>query len=268
MMLPQLVSFWDGPVTWLERLCVASMLGHGHSIAIYTYDPKTLEKCGLGADIRDAREIIPDNDFDQRFRAHGRFAIFSDIFRLKLLKKVQSVWVDLDCLLLKPLDLDTDYIFGWASHKKINNAVLGLPSDSLVLNDYIDTISADPMQVPWSSFRRQVLRKYEIFKGHTRPDPKSHINLGPRSLTYFVKKHKLVSHAQPTEVFYPFLVQDTRLLVKPIDVALENIKQNTIIVHVWRTTFKNLGFLQIIPSKDTYIGNFCHDYDIAQQGVS
>jgi hypothetical protein len=54
----QLLSFWEGSVTWLERLCVASMIQHNHPVAIYTYDPDALKKYNSGAEIRDAREVI------------------------------------------------------------------------------------------------------------------------------------------------------------------------------------------------------------------
>jgi hypothetical protein len=32
-----LVSYWDGPLSWLERLCAASMAAARHNLIVYTY---------------------------------------------------------------------------------------------------------------------------------------------------------------------------------------------------------------------------------------
>ena len=131
----QLVSYWEGPVTWVERLCVASMLQHGHDLAIYTYDFETLSKCNLGPDIRDAREVAKEGGAVHRYRAAGRYDVFTDLFRLELLRQSKGVWVDLDCYLVRPLVPQIEYVFGQVTPKKLNNAVLHLPSDCPMIGD-------------------------------------------------------------------------------------------------------------------------------------
>ncbi len=85
--------------------------------------------CALGVEIRDAREIMSRELFDS-YKAVGRFALFSDVFRLQLQLQEKGVWVDLDCFLVKPLRPAGEYVFGILVPGKLNGAVLGLPAKS------------------------------------------------------------------------------------------------------------------------------------------
>ena len=136
-----LVSFWDGPVCWLERLCVMSMLEQGHTLTIYSYTPDALLKAGLHTDIRDAREITPETHSSYRYAAIGRYNMFTNIFRVELQRQGKGVWLDLDCFQIRPLT-SSEYILGWLSDRKLNNAVLGLPKDAALTADYLAGISA------------------------------------------------------------------------------------------------------------------------------
>ena len=68
----RLLSFWEGPVTWVERLCVASMLQQGHELTIYTFDPEALSRCNLGADIRHVSEVLSEKHLAHRYYAAGK----------------------------------------------------------------------------------------------------------------------------------------------------------------------------------------------------
>ena len=64
-----LVSYWDGPVKWLERLCVRSMREAGHPVILFGHDVAALEREGLGAsEIHDAREILAEDHPANRYR--------------------------------------------------------------------------------------------------------------------------------------------------------------------------------------------------------
>src|SRR5690606_18370024 len=103
------------------------------------------------------------------------------------------IWVDLDCLMLKPTMPESEHVFGFLS-KKLNNAVLRLPADSPIIDDYIQTVTADPLRTPWSTFRRRAMREIEIVFGRSQPRASVRTNIGPRALTYFAKKHDLLRH--------------------------------------------------------------------------
>ena len=97
MNIPGLMSFWEGPISWIERLCVRSVLNAGHRLTIYTYDPQMLRKSGIEGDICDAREVLPECTV-QSFRSVGRHALFSDLFRLELQRQNKGISVDLDSI--------------------------------------------------------------------------------------------------------------------------------------------------------------------------
>lgn len=90
--LPTVVSFWRGPVTWIERLSVASMLEVGHRVEVFSYEPESLSSSGLGCEVHDAREIIPiPDDILPRDRGTTAEAVLSDVFRLHLMRQERGL---------------------------------------------------------------------------------------------------------------------------------------------------------------------------------
>lgn len=258
----QLVSFWGGPVTWVERLCLASMLQQGHRVAVYSYDPDALEKLKLSVEARDARQVSPETDAAYGYYETRSFAMFANLFRLGLQQMQLGTWVDLDCYLLKPLQRHSDYIFGYSSNKKLNNAVLRLPAECSMIKEYIQAITADPLHTPWSTFRRRAQREVEILFGRTRPKLNVRTNIGPRALTYFAKKHDVIKHALPIDVFYAIKNSETHLLFEPKDEIESRLTQETLLVHLWRGRIKKLGLLEQTPSGLSYLGKLCKQNSI------
>jgi hypothetical protein len=259
----RLVSFWEGPVSWVERLCIASMSRLGHELTIYSYDPEALMKFNLGIDIGDAREVIPTSYSAHRYRAIGRFPMFANLFRLELQRQSKGTWVDLDCYLLRPLVPQSEYVFGLMSPSKLNNAVLGLPSDCPMISDYMRAITADPLRTPWSSFGRRLRREIEIVLGKSQPKSTVRTNIGPRALTYFAKKHNLLRHAAPREAYYPVANKEVPMLVDPDPTnVVSKLTSQTVLVHLWRGKVKRLGLLSQLPPSTSYLGTACAELGI------
>ena len=91
---------------------MASILENGHTLTIYSYQPEELRASSLHEDIRDAREIMPESDSSYRYIQVRKYALFANIFRLVAQLKSLGTWGDLDCLFLKPLTLEDEYLFG------------------------------------------------------------------------------------------------------------------------------------------------------------
>jgi hypothetical protein len=266
----RLVSFWEGPVTWVERLCVASMLRHGHELTIYTYAPAELIGCNLGVAVHDAREVVTETHPAHRYRTAGRFNLFSDLFRLELQLQGKGIWVDLDCYLIRPLVPRSEYVFGLMSSKKLNGAVLRLPPDSPMICDFMKAITADPLRLPWASFGRWFRREVEILMGRSQPHP-SLVggSIGPRALTYFVKKHNILKYAMPREAYYPVANREVPLLVNPDPSGLgAKLTAQTVLVHLWRGKMKRLGLLAQLPPATSYLGRACADLGITILGLT
>ena len=98
-------GFWSGPLTTMERLSIKSFLAHGHEFHLYCYsEPHGVP---VGVIVKDAREILPESEV-ATFRCAQQF---SDWFRIQLLLDKGGWNTDLDNVLLKPLDFESEYVF-------------------------------------------------------------------------------------------------------------------------------------------------------------
>src|SRR5690606_2869061 len=102
----------------------------GHSVFLHTYNE--IEDLPQGVVILDANLIIPKNKIIKHKKT-GSYALFSDIFRYELLKKIDGLYVDCDVYCLKPIEKpESGYLLSFEDDKLINGAVLALPKDSKV----------------------------------------------------------------------------------------------------------------------------------------
>jgi hypothetical protein len=170
--------------------------------------------------------------------------------------------VDLDCYLLKPVVPASDFVFGFSSPKKLNNAVLRLPAGCQMINDYMRAITADPLRTPWSTFRRRVQRNAEILFGRSQPKTSVRTNIGPRALTYFARKHGVIKHAMAQPVFYAILNRETKLLAEAGDPVSAKLPPEAVMVHLWRGRLKKLDLLSETPGGSSYLGKACKEFGI------
>jgi len=97
-----------------QVLSIKSFLANGHRYVLWAYN--NFENIPSGTDVRDAREIIPQEIYDRWFgpgipqQRHTK-QTFANYFRYELKFKNGGWWVDLDCVCLKPLDFDENYVF-------------------------------------------------------------------------------------------------------------------------------------------------------------
>lgn len=106
-----------GPLSALELLTIHSFINNGFTFILWTYDVDTIINAPESTIIKDANEIIP---YDEVFvyttknkfgHGKGSYAGFSDIFRYKLLYEHGGIWTDMDVTCLKPLAIESDYLF-------------------------------------------------------------------------------------------------------------------------------------------------------------
>lgn len=192
----------------------------------------------FGFKVVDARSIL--NDLKRDKIRDKLPSIYSDRFRLEALRRNVGTWIDLDVVLLKPLP-NLDYLYGWERHDTISNAILRLPSDSLILAEYLEAVRRNPtlMAADCRPLKKRLGRRIQTFirplVGQLAPLP----DTGPVLLTHLLKKHCLEGRAQPIDVFYP-IRPDPRHMHRITDTAFvrEHITANTIGVHLWRYLFR------------------------------
>jgi hypothetical protein len=175
---------WVGnPLTEVQRLSMRSFLHHGHDVTLYLYDDRQVPD---GVRVADANGIVPESAV---FLSHDTFAAFSDLFCYRLLRQTDTIWVDADTLCLRP-DWDFgDYIFGLQEPNKVNNSVLGYPSDSSLAHLLKS---------------RAVYQETNVFDA-----------LGPILLTSVLDELEMRHLAQPTEVFSPIPWSEFYLMWEP-----------------------------------------------------
>ena len=111
-------SFWDGELSLLERLCIASFVRQGVTYNLYVYDaPAELPP---GVILKDAAAILPR---EKIFRyAAGEFNLgsiagFTNLFRYTVIHRFGGWWIDTDVCLLNPFDIKEDEAYFEESSK-------------------------------------------------------------------------------------------------------------------------------------------------------
>lgn len=239
-MLAQIVSFWSGPISYLERTCAASMRAQGNAVTLYSYTPAVLEAAKLGVEIRDARTVLPLDAEIERIAA-AKPAIVADLFRLALMQQGAGVWLDLDIVQIAPLPKPSGPLFAVEGTKgKINNAALYLPQDHRLLADMARFTKTRPVMAPWWTGRRWT--KHTAAQWISRPIPPENCQwgvFGPKALTWFADRNGMRGQALAPETFYPVAWDDRADLIDNVDLSAR-LTDKSIGVHLWANGLRKL----------------------------
>lgn len=257
MSLPLIVSFWHGPISWLERLSIASFIRQGHGVDIYAYEP--IEGLPEGAIVRDAAEILPRDQL-RFYKGKGTPGVFSDRFRLCLLAQGKGIYSDLDVYCIRPFAGLPDYVMGFETAASVNNAVLRIPPGSPLLDDLLGVFVAQRRllepHLPWG--RRLEVAVRRIFGDPVRPEHMQFGATGPFALTHFLKQHGLMHLVQPASVFYPVPYEAIPALMQPGSNIDGAITPDTLGVHIWRSQLTDRGRAGLpLPAPGSALRGLC-----------
>jgi hypothetical protein len=171
----------------------------------------------------------------------GSFVLGSNFWRYEMLGRDLGYWVDLDLLLLKPLDLAQDYVFGREHEGSINTAVVLAPSNSGLVRDLMN-FPKTMQRPPWFGPRRS-LNYYlkRIRQGPLKLEDLPWGTYGPQMLSHFVAKHGLEQFAASPEVFYPVSWHDARELYEPAEKIEARLTENTLAIHLYNSQLRELA---------------------------
>ena len=235
--LPDIASLWIGDrLSWLEQLCLKSFADAGHRVRLYSY--AGIDNLPEGVLAGDANDIFPGEPM-YRHAKNGSPAIHADLFRLNLLARTESIWVDADMYCLRPFDLGTPFVFGWEKPGQICNAVLGLPPDSKTLRSLLtffeDEYAIAPWLKPWQRAELMAARDAGT-PLHMTQQPWGFT--GPASVTHFLQETGEIAHAQPQEAFYPVSFKDRNHLIQSKFHPEDRMTDATYGVHFWARRMK------------------------------
>lgn len=258
-----IAALWmEGPLSYLEQLCMKSFVDAGHETVLYHYGP--LQNVPDGIELADANEILPQTNFLQHERT-GSPALHSDLFRYKMLKKMRNtIWADTDAYCMKPFETPNGHFYGWESKHHINGGVLGLPHDSDTLNALLD-FTSDEFAIPsyyGPEYEAELIAKRDAGEPvHASEQPWG--VWGPHAVTHFLHVTGEARFALPQEGLYPFTFKDRRFMLKRNFDTSPYITENTYSVHLYgRRMRARLADDGGVPHPKTLIGQLLKKHGI------
>ena len=231
-------TLWIGDSLELfEQLSLKSFLSCGHDVEIFTYGE--VENIPAGANVRDANEIIPENEiFYYEDGKHRKgLGAFSNWFRYRMLNREGGIWVDTDIICLRGFDFSSDVFFGTESRNRrnrYNNAVIGVRKPGEELMDFMEKASENPnTPLPFESFRekrKKAVRKY--LKGNRRGNVKFG-ETGPTGFTKAVRHLGHESDALPVRAFYPIHPQHWQQIFDESFPDIDRFFPDVYAIHLW-----------------------------------
>lgn len=261
---PTISMLWmEGPLSFLEQLCVKSFVDAGHETVLYHYGP--VENVPQGVGLSDAADILPKDGFLLHQRT-GSPALHSDLFRYHLLeKRPGTIWADTDAYCLKPFETRDGHFYGWESAKHVNGGVLALPKGSDTLNELL-AFTSDAFAIPpWYGADYTAQLSAAAAGGHPVHAGEQPWGVwGPHALTYFLNKTGEIKYALPQEALYPFSFKDRRLMLRENVDTSAYITENTYSVHLYgrRMRGRLVRHENGIPSQDSLLGQLLMKHGI------
>lgn len=230
-MKSSVASLWIGDsLGVIEQASIMSFLKVGHRFVLYTYNP--VANVPFGVEVKPAEEVFVSSKII-RHKKTGSPALHSDLFRYALLAKTDHIWVDLDVIALREFEFPSEWVFGLETESEINGAVLKIPRKSPVLQELLQfnehTVGLPPMM---KGFRRFKYLVKSFGRGLTI-DKWPWGALGPRALSFFLKKHNEFHRALPIEAFYAVPLSDAYRFAVPGSITRESLPADAWAVHLW-----------------------------------
>lgn len=269
MTLPPIISFWHGPLSWLEMLCITSFVRRGHRVLVYSYD--AIEGLPEGAEWRDAAEVLPKERL-VFYKGKGTPGVFSDHFRYAVLRAGLGVYADLDIYCVQPIEGPPDYLFAWERPGSVNGAVLHIPADAPLLDDLIAIF--EKTERPLFEPHLPPLRRFEVairrlVGERVTPEHMQYGATGPMALTHYVARHGLTGMVRPSATFYPVPYEGIPALMKAGSSLEGAIGPETLGVHLWRSQLTDRGRAGLpLPEAGSALASLCaaEGLDPAQVG--
>lgn len=259
----QIGMLWvDGPLSFLEQLCIKSYLDVGQHVRLYTYG--TVTGIPEGVEQRDAREVLPDSEFITHGRT-GSPAPHSDKFRYRMLaQEPDLIWADTDAYCLRPFTTENGHYYGYLEGE-VAIGVLALPQDSETLGKLIEFTNDPYLIPPWLPPRHRKPLEAARQNGEPVNVPETLWGVwGPSALTWALRQTGEIKYALPEHVFYPLNYTRRRALARPGAKIEHFFKDDTVSIHLYgrrmRAIMRNKYDGQ--PDPDSLIGRLVEKHGI------
>ncbi len=239
MNLVDIHALWIGnSLGKISESCLKSFVMRGHKVFLHVYDK--IENVPQGIIIQDANLTI-SKDKIIKHKQTGSYALFSDIFRYALLKRVEGVYVDCDVYCLKPIIRpESGYLLGFEDNYFINGAILALPQESFVLDSLIKMVCTSNFIPPWYSNMRKMILKFKyLLRLNQGVESLPWGTIGPHAITHYIKNDDSIKFVSPIDVFYPVHYNCINQLFDPELNLSDLVSKRTLCIHLYNEMLKN-----------------------------
>jgi hypothetical protein len=208
-MLPEIVTFWHGPLDALRLTCLRSQVAAGHKVTVYSFEPIAGLPGGVGN--AEAEAILP-RAFSEKLRPpqpdgswrDWTILQFSDFFRMRLMARGAGLWLDADVLLLKPVEIDaTRPFFAWERPRQLGNTVLYLPAGDPIVTAFASLMQQDELTPDWLALRHRLTFALRRLRGGSNRLSDIRVAIfGPAALTALARRAGELHYALPRKSFY------------------------------------------------------------------
>ena len=222
-MLPDVITFWHGPLDRLRQTCLRSQVAAGHNVTVYSFEP--LAGLPDGVSNAEAEAILPCA-FSEKLRPaqpDGSWRDwttlqFSDFFRMRLMAQGAGLWLDADVLLLRPAEIDPQKpYFAWERPRQLGNSVLYLPPRDPIVTAFESLMAQEELTPDWLALRHRLTFALRRLRGKSNRLSDIRVAIyGPASLTALARRSGQLRHALPKKSFYA-VHADARLVFEPHD---------------------------------------------------
>lgn len=262
-----MASLWvGGGWSFLEQVVMQSYVDAGHGFVLFG-DTRP-DHMPEGAEFVDYRDVI-EPPFDIGPGQYHNNGVFSDLFRLILIRDFGFCWVDMDAYCVRPFDFAPGaYVFapetGDDPVQYINNAVLHLPKDSPSLNQTIECFFQDNPDLPWQNDANR--KAAEAARAAGRPyriEAAAWATSGPYLLSHVLRRNDELRHALPMNFFYGGMRSRKRPYTKP-GFRLHRIEvEGAYTVHFYGRT-RRFVWMECggLPPEGSYLDLLCQRHGI------
>jgi len=237
-LIPDIVTFWHGPLDRLRQTCLKSQLAAGHKVTVYSFAPIP----GLPDGIRhaDAEAILP-YAFSTKLRPpqpDGSWRDwttlqFSDFFRMRLMTRSAGLWLDADVLLLKRIELDPGKsYFAWERPRQLGNSVLHLTPHDPIVAAFERLMQQQELTPEWLSLKHRITFALKRLRGGSNRVSDIRVAIyGPAALTMLANRTGSTRDALPKQSFYA-VHADARHVFEPSDFSTLIADPDVIGLHI------------------------------------
>ncbi|WP_333711801.1 hypothetical protein [Yoonia sp.] len=253
-------SLWIGEtLQYLNQLCLKSHLRHGHPVTLYCTDKVT--NAPEGVEIRPASEIM---DVPMDIVEATSASFLSNVFRYKMIRKTDAIWIDCDAFCHKPFPDEWEWIYaGHGMRGALNCGVVGLPQQCELIDRLIDYYDNLPDYPAWWNANQR--RKMDKMKGNDSHAVKIYKTertaFGPQAFTHFAKETGDFDKAMTPDVLYPVPFQLNDIFYDPHGRVEGWFTDATVSVHLYTNGTKP-WWRKHKPLKNSYAWRMCQEVGI------